>query len=96
MSYFETYTRPSEQEEHSVTIAGLKLKQGDILTVKIGRDTIDVEFIGYNKFLFIFHVKRLDDYSEMLIPYKHIKYIIKQRGNENNDRGENKGAGKQD
>lgn len=76
VSYEKTYS-PISEELTEITIAGLTLKRGDILEIREGKNVLTVEFLGYNKFLNVFHVRETSDHSEMLIPYKNIKRLTK-------------------
>ena len=58
-----------------VIIAGLELKNHDQIEIGLGRQRILGTFRGFDKILYAFHVETDD--SNMVIPYKQIKYIRK-------------------
>ena len=61
-----------------VTVAGLKLKKGDIVEIVMGRRTIVGEFQGFDRMLYAFYIREIDTNIDRVIPYKYIKMVSKQ------------------
>lgn len=69
---------PKTLTSKEVTIAGVKLSEGDLIEVGYSRRVIVGTFIAYDRLLHALSL-RLDDGSEMIIPYKNVKYIVVRR-----------------
>jgi len=63
-------------------LAGMPIKEGDVIEVGLGRQRIVAAFKGFDRILYAFYIVELDTGLEMIIPYKSVKYLKKIRGGE--------------
>lgn len=62
--------------EKKFSIAGMELKEGDFIEIGLGRNRIEGRIMGFDRVLFCIRIVTTND-EEMIIPYKHVKYIKK-------------------